>query len=834
MRHRTQPGRHNLPAETNRFVGRERDMADLATLLPGERVVTLTGVGGIGKTRLARHLAAAVADGFADGAWLVPLADVTDPLLIPQAVAAEVGVTEEPGRTPADTLLAALRAREMLLVLDNCEHLVDGCAAFTERLLQRCPGLRVLTTSREPLRVPGEVIWRVPPLDLPEESALADLDLARVGRHAAIRLFTDRAAAARPGFGLDRGNAPVIVRLARGLDGMPLALELAAARVAFLSVEQIAERLDERFRLLVHGSRTAAARQRTLRATVDWSHDLLGADERLLLRRLSVFSGGWTLEEAERICGEDIDVLHTLGDLVAKSLVTFEDGASRYRLLETIRHYAGERLAEAGEAADLLVRHRDHMVTLAERHERTGWRDPAAAWDGRMAAFRSVRIEQDNLRAALRTSAVAGQVEPGLRLCIALRWFWLIQGRFAEGRSWFERFFAMPERPSPALRAAACEAYGQLVYEQGELDLAGRYAREGLELSRTLGDAKGMNVTQVVMAWIALRRGDGDGAERLLTEARERARDGDPPDPFNEALALAALASLAVRRGQLRTAGRLHEESLAIFQSMDHFGIAATSLVGLGVVAHGAGDYERAMRYYREAHAIADHLEDFRMQRARCLAGIGAVALDMGDLASARRHLAESLVLTELTGQRLGVARILEVFATLAEREGDDVRAVRLAGASATLREAAGAAPSPASGARREQWLDGVRERLGAPAVARLWAEGRATQAADAISTAIGDLTIDLESPAAFGPPSVPAPRTATAEAPPGSTLTPREREVVALIRRGLTNRQIAEELVISPGTAGRHVANILAKLGFSSRAQIAAWSVGDVSDGRQ
>jgi len=821
MRHRTQPGRNNLPAETNRFVGRERDMADLATLLPGERVVTLTGVGGIGKTRLARHLAAAVADGFADGAWLVPLADVTDPLLIPQAVAAAVGVTEEPGRTPADTLLAALRAREMLLVLDNCEHLVDGCAAFTERLLHRCPGLRVLTTSREPLRVPGEIVWRVPPLDLPDDSALAELDLARVGRHAAIALFTDRAAAARPGFGLDRGNAPVIVRLARGLDGMPLALELAAARVAFLSVEQIAERLDERFRLLVQGSRTAAARQRTLRATVDWSHDLLGPDERLLLRRLSVFAGGWTLEGAERICGDDIDVLHTLGDLVAKSLVTFEDGAARYRLLETIRHYAGERLAEAGEAAELLVRHRDHMVELAERHERTGWRDPAAAWDARLAAFRDVRIEQDNLRAALRTTARAGQVEPGLRLCIALRWFWLIQGRFAEGRSWFERFFAMSERPPAGLRAAACEAYSQLVYEQGELDLAGRYAREGFELSEALGDAKGMNVTQVVLAWIDLRRGDGDGAERLLNQARERARDSHPRDPFNEALALAALGSLAVRRGQLRTAGRLHEEGLSIFQSMDHFGIAATSLVGLGVVAHGAGDYERAMRYYREAHAIADHLEDFRMQRARCLAGIGAVALDMGDLASARRHLAESLVLTELTGQRLGVARILEVFATLAEREGDDVRAVRLAGASATLREAAGAAPSPASGARREHWLDGLRARLGAPAVARLWAEGRSTQAADAISTAIGDLTIDLGSPA------VPAPH-AAAGAPPESTLTPREREVVALIRRGLTNRQIAEELVISPGTAGRHVANILAKLGFSSRAQIAVWSVND------
>ncbi|GAA1591967.1 hypothetical protein GCM10009678_87770 [Actinomadura kijaniata] len=793
MTPRLEPDRHNLPAETTRFVGRERDTAELAALLPAERLVTLTGVGGIGKTRLARQVAAGTLGAFEDGVWLVPLADVHDPALVPQAVAAVLGVAEEPGRSQAGTVVAALAPRRPLLVLDNCEHLVDACAAFAERLLTGCPRLHLLATSREPLRVPGEVVWRVPPLE----------------GGAAVRLFADRAAAVRPDFGLTERNAAVVARLARALDGMPLALELAAARVAFLTVEQITERLDERFRLLVRGSRTAARRQRTLRATVDWSHDLLDADERAVLRRLSVFAGGWTLEAAERVCGAGgVDVLHVLGELTAKSLVVAEHG--RYRLLETIRHYAAERLADAGEADAVAERHRVHFVELAERLEWTGWRDPAATWEERLAAFREVRAELDNLRAALDACLRHDATEAGLRLCTATRWYWMIRGGFRESRQGFERCFALPRGGvPPAVRAAARTAYGQAVYEHDELDLAASCAREGLRLHRELGDRQGVHAAAGLLARVDLRRGRIDDAERALAEIRESAR---ADDPFNEALALTSLAALAVRRGRLRSAARLYEESLALYRRMEHYGMAANALAGLGVTAHAEGDPARALRHYRAAHEITTRLDDFRSQRARCLAGIGAAALDLDDPPAARRHLSESLELTARTGQRLGVARILELFAALAAHEGDPARAVRIAGAADAFREAAGVPASPGSGARREALLERIRADLGGPAVEQLWSEGRALPPDRAIAHA-------LEPPggtAGDAPPA--APRR------PPSTLTPREREVAQLISRGLTNRAIAEELYISPGTAGRHVANILTKLGLRSRAQIAAW----------
>ncbi|HEU5025264.1 MAG TPA: LuxR C-terminal-related transcriptional regulator [Spirillospora sp.] len=828
MTHGSGPGRHNLPAETTRLVGRERDMAELAALLPGERLVTLAGPGGIGKTRLARHLAAGVAGRFPGGAWLVPLADVRDARLVPQAVAAAVGVAEEPGRAPADTLLAALRARGMLLVLDNCEHLVQDCAAFAHRLLGGCPALHVLATSREPLRVPGEVVWRVPPLDLPAETVT---DVDRIGGHAAIRLFAERAAAARPGFGLTSGNAPVVVRLARGLDGMPLALELAAARVGFLTVEQIADRLDERFRLLVRGSRTAAARQRTLRATVDWSHDLLGADERVLLRRLSVFAGGWTLESAERVCGDGLDVLDVLGDLAAKSLVVTDEPA-RHRLLETIRHYAAERLASSGEADAVAARHRGHMVELAERLERAGWLDPFVPWERRLAAFEAVKAESENLRAAFDAAMRAGDVRAGLRLCTSLRWYWLIQGRVAEGVSWFERCFALPGPVEPAVRARACRAYGEVCYDHGDYDEARARVGEAREAFQALGDRAGVDGCLTTLALIGMRCGDDADAETVLDGVRRRAHTGG--EPFNEALALSALAALSARHGRLRTAARLNEESLTIFRRMGHLGLAANTLIGLGLIALVQGDPDRAARFYREAHGIVGGPDGLRPQRARCLAGLGAAATALGDLGTARLHLDESLRLTGLTGRRNAVARVLELCAALALREGDDARAVELLGSASALRERAGVPGSPSTGARQETLLEDARTRLGPPAVAHLWARGRGMEMDEAIARATAPSS-PATAPSASPDADTDAPPGAgTRPVRPASTLTPRELEVAALLAAGLTNREIAAELVISPGTAGRHVANILGRLGFGSRAQVAAWWAARHRDGRE
>ena len=362
------PAPGNLPAEPNSFIGRERDLSELALLLSDVRALTLCGPGGIGKTRLAVRLACDLVPEFPDGAWLVELADTASADLLPRRVAATFGIREEQDRPLIATLAEALRARRLLLVLDTCEHIVDGCAELVQQLLASCPSLRVIATSREPLRVRGETVWRVPPLSVP--TGLDPLSLADLARHEALQLFAERASAARSGFALGSENAEAVARLCLTLDGMPLAIELAAARVRALSVEQIASRLDDRFRLLASGDRTAPARQQTLRAAVDWSYELLSEPEQILLRRLSVFAG-WNLDMAEQVCADEQipagTVLDLMSALIDKSLVTFDHelrGESRYRLLDTIKEYAASRLAASGEEDALRLRHRDYLLSL--------------------------------------------------------------------------------------------------------------------------------------------------------------------------------------------------------------------------------------------------------------------------------------------------------------------------------------------------------------------------------------------------------------------------------------------------------------------------------------
>jgi predicted ATPase len=395
--------RGNLPAEPNRFIGRERDLAELALLLTDVRALTLCGTGGIGKTRLALRLGGDVADGFPDGAWLVSLADVTGPALVTTCVAGALGVREEPGQPLGGTLEDALRGRRLLLILDNCEHLVAACAQLCARLLANCPWLRVLATSREPLKMPGETIWRVPPLSLPPTGAAAH----EFADHEAVRLFAERATAARPGFSVRPENASAVAGVCRTLDGMPLAIELAAARVGALAVEQIHGRLSNRFQLLAAGHRTAPPRQRTLRATVDWSYELLTPKEQLLLRRLAVFSG-WNLEMAKRVCADDSlppeAVLDLLAALIDKSLVALDGvvaGDARYRLLDTIRQYAAERLAASGEVPELRRRHRDCLLELIESVAGQAFRRGDPPWPVRLRMYKNACLEADNFRTAL-------------------------------------------------------------------------------------------------------------------------------------------------------------------------------------------------------------------------------------------------------------------------------------------------------------------------------------------------------------------------------------------------------------------------------------------------
>jgi len=822
----------NLPAEPNSFIGRERDLAELAQLLGDVRALTLSGPGGIGKTRLAIRLARnVIAEGSGapgsrgardsrgsrddlDEAWLVELADWRGQTA--QHVAATIGVREEPGVPLAQTLAEALRSRHMLLILDTCEHQVADCATLVQLLLARCPWLRIVATSREPLRVRGETVWRVPPLDLPPESAHG----TDLGAHEAVRLFAARAAGARAGFALTEDNVAPVARLCRTLDGIPLAIELAAARVRALSVEQIADRLRGRFQLLDSGDRTAPLRQQTLRATVDWSYELLDEPEQVLLRRLAVFSG-WNLDMAELVCSDPVSlaggipadaVLGLLISLIDKSLVVLDGeaaGDARYRLLDTIREYAAERLAAAGEQPQLALRHRDCILALVEDTTRGMFNRGAPPWPVRRATFRRGIAEYGNFRIALATSLAHAHAEEGLRLCTGLRNMWVPHGDAREAAIWFDRFGTQDGEVSPRVRGRALACRAEIAFDLQDYDTLVRSAQDSLALSRAHDDDFTVPVALRVLGQAAARAGRlGDAAayvDEAITAAEVSGND------WETGIALAARAAIAVREGKLKSAQRAYEAALEVLSDNNHWGIATVEY-GMGTLARARGDDKMAMRYFEDAMEIFRELDAWP-EIARCQAGIGWIAIAGGELNLAGESLAEGLRLNQMCGQRLGIARGLEAFAARAGARPPPELAAQLAGSACQLRDSLGLPGGV--GPRVEQVLEFSRERLGAAKAGALFADGREMTVEDAIRYALGSR------PDTAGSPRHDAGAARRAPSP----LTPREHEIVLLISQGLSNREIADELVISPATAARHVANILAKLGFTSRTQVASWA---------
>jgi len=811
----------NLPAEPNSFVGRERDLCELARLLADVRALTLCGPGGIGKTRLALRLACETFAGFPDGAWLVELADTEDPSLVVHRVGTALGIRQEPDRPLAETLTVALRPRRLLLILDTCEHIVDACAELVHQMLSACPGLRVIATSREPLRVRGETVWRVPPLELP--AAAGELAASDLAEHEAIRLFADRAAAVRPGFVLDAANSAPVLRLCRTLDGMPLAIELAAARVGTLSVEQIAARLRDRFQLLASGDRTAPVRQQTLRAAVDWSYELLTAPEQGLLRRLAVFSG-WNLEMAEQVCADEAipadQVLDLLAALIDKSLVTLEaqlDGDARYRLLDTIREYAASRLDASGEGPRMRLRHRDYMLRVAKGVSDVAFVRGDPPWPTRVALYRMVLAEHDNFNAALSVCLSRGDAEEGLRLCSTLRSPWIADGDLAEGISWFGRFLEIDTERArevpPGTRALALMLRAELAFENVDYRAAAEFAQAGLDLcraSQSAGAAAGLRV----LALVSLRAGRYADALGAVGEAVDIAR-AEGSD-WDEGLALAVRAAIIARQGRLIEAQHAYEDALEVLRDNNGWGMAQARY-GLGGLARARGDHSEALGHFRDALELYRAI-DARPAIARCLAAIGRVALSQHDLRLAATALRESLQLSLATGQRLPLARALEACAMLAVASGDPARAVRIEGAALALREAVGQAATAPRGGRIDGLLESARRAMGEAAAADLLAQGSAMSAHQAVKFAISPGGSAEDADLRLVPPQVLAPVA-------GAALTTREREIAALIARGMSNRDIADELVISPATAARHVANIFTKLGFSSRAQLASWA---------
>jgi predicted ATPase/class 3 adenylate cyclase len=552
--------RHNLPNQLTSFVGRDRELAEVKALLNDHHLVTLTAAGGAGKTRLALQVAADLVEGFPDGVWLVDLAPLAEGGLVPRAVAAPLDVRAEPGRPLAQTLIDHLRDKDLLIVLDNCEHLIQATSELVDDLLRAVPGLRILATSREALNIPGEATWRVPSLSLPDLTHLPPPD--GLGRYEAVQLFVDRAVSAQPSFSLSEQNSAAVARVCHRLDGVPLALELAASRVKMLPPSEILRRLDDRFRLLTGGSRTALPRQQTLRAAVDWSHDLLSSAEQALFRRLSVFTGGFDLEAVEEVCrGEMLageDILDLLAQLVDKSLVVadpLEDGRIRYGLHETLRQYGQEKLIAAGEADDAHGGHLRYFLILAEEaSSRAGRLDPNPPWLQRQER------EHDNFRAALDWAG-AHDPEAQLRLAGALAWFWYLHStHMSEGRERLAEALVQRGGRTPIVARALWGA-SLLACWQGDTEGARPMAEESLSMWRELGDDQGEADALEAIGWTYFFAGDDQFAIRYIEESLDVARKLDNPRHLNRTMV--AVCQVLVSMGRIGEAEPMAQSGLA-------------------------------------------------------------------------------------------------------------------------------------------------------------------------------------------------------------------------------------------------------------------------------
>ena len=677
--------RHNLPADLTRFVGREKQLAELRRLLSTSRLLSLTGSGGVGKTRLAIRFASDLTNEFAGGVWLVDLASLAAPGLIAQAVATVLGVRESPQRSVCDALVDNLRDRELLLVFDTCEHLIDGCAELAEALLRAAPALRIVATSREALGVPGETVYRVPSLSLPEPSTLCSPEM--LDDFEATALFVERATAIQPDFEVHRDATGPITAICRRLDGIPLAIELAAAQVAFLSLEKIEARLADGFGTT--GTRTSVARHRTLDATVKWSYQLLSEREQLLFGRLSVFPSSWTLETAEHVCGGDgIDPAHMLdllSGLARKSLVTVGNAgheAPRYRFLETVRQYAHARLTEAAAVSDL----RDSHFAFFHRE----FRDALHTLSGpnQAAGLRRLQIEQENVREALEwglSSPALG--EEAVELAAALFWFWTKRGFFAEGRHWLERAATVPA--PRLLRARVALGLGHMDYFQGRHAEMMIRNDEALMWAREAGDAWLVSLLLFGHGLAKFECGAFEEAAALAVEAREAAGD----EGFSAPLLI--LGNVALVNGD-------HDRALALFEEAIEGLRRVGEIWGLGILLSLAAglrilreEFDEGRAYASEALSIYRELEDPR-----------------------------------------GIAWSLDVFAGLIATEGHAAEAARLWGASDALLATVGGTLVPTIGWIRERYFEPARAALGERAFEAARAEGCAMQPERAIALA--------------------------------------------------------------------------------------------------
>ena len=754
---------HNLPAQPTQFIGREQelDTAVSALLQDDVRLLTLTGPGGIGKTRLALQVAAEMIDRYHDGAFFVTLAHINNPESVLPSMAQVLGVGETPGRPLLASLEEYLKNRQTLLILDNLEQVMEA-ATYVDRLLGACPALKIIATSRERLRLRWEREFPLSPLQVPDRSVG---EITRLLQNPAVVLFVERCRFVQPEFALTPDNAEAVAEICRRLEGLPLAIELAAARVKILTPQEIAQRLQDQFRLLSAGPRDAPHRHQSLQAAISWSYELLTPEEQRLFRRLAVFRGGFALDSAEAVCSDvGLDVLDGLASLVDKSLLRriAPAGTTRVFMLETIREFGVERLATGGELEQSRARHAAHFADIADRAEASLISPDEERWMERLWR------DSENLRAALDWSLQAGDLQTAARLGIGLGWLLYLHGHLTEGRARLEQILQAASNLDGALRGGVLLSAGVLAWSVGRFEQARAWLEQALPLWEQYGRRKSLAMTLAFLGHVArsLERLD-EGAQRYQAEL----------DIYREinnergiAWALFDLGLAARDRGSADEALALHEQSLAVFRRVGYRWGMAWTLWNLGVLAHRRGDDG-------QAHA----------------------------------HFGESLELYRVRDDRRGVAQCLEGLAAVLFTTGQAQASARVLSAADALRAGLGAPLALSDRREYDQTLEGLKAAMAAEEFDTEWGAGRTLEVEAAIQLA-------LETPK-------PAPAAAQREAP-RDRLTSREREVAGLIARGLSNRDIASQLRIAERTAISHVEHIMNKLGLHSRAQIAAWAV--------
>jgi non-specific serine/threonine protein kinase len=798
------------PAYLTPLVGREQEAAEVRALVlhPTARLITLTGPGGVGKTRLASHVVTNLDTGF-DEVVLVEFAPVHDHNDVAARIAQALGVAESAGESPVDALIGTLRSRNLLLVLDNFEHVVSAGPVLVD-LLVACPWVTVLVTSRALLRVSGEHVLSVPPLALPEPAR--PFPTTAVGQYEAVRLFVERSRAVSPEFALSEENAATVVEICRRLDGLPLAIELAAARVTVLQPRALLTRLNRRLTLLTGGAHDVPERLRTMRAGIAWSYDLLSSSEQALFRRLAVFTGGFGLAAAEFVQPKGRPpALDTVAALVDQSLLqrTVPDGDEpRFAMLETIREFGVEQLEASGDEAMARRLHAAYFQQLAADAEPELRGPDQQDWRNRLEA------DLDNLRAALAwstgDSAAEEDAERGLRLAGALWYFWFQRGLPGEGRRWLTQAMARAATGGPD-RAQALLGAGTLAWRQGDFAAARAHLDQAAALWRESTDRRGLAEALHVLGHVEFDQQDYATAQVLFEESLAAYRLVG--DTLGGLPLVADLGLVAYHQGDYARAGAVFEESLTLFRRHGLKDRVAGVLNLSGDLARLAGDNDRAAALYDESLALWRELRG-TPGTASALHKLGQVRRSVGDRSAARAYFLESLALQQGLGNTQGVGECLAGLAGTLADAGHPERAARVLGASVALLETIGVPLAPADQAVLERDVAAVREQLGARAWDDAWAAGRAQSPAQAISVALTDDS---------GPPVT----SGTSPAPgPGPTLSRREREVTALIARGLSNREISAELLITQKTVGNHIDHIMTKLGLRSRTRIAVWAI--------